>query len=376
MADKKITELTELSSASLADIFAVVDIAGSETKKITNESYITNVRNHESPLTASGVIISDNLVPKFPSGSNLGTAEKPFAELFLQSGSIHVESDTPGDPSAVISNVSGNLEISVGGMLLVEQDASFIAPTGSFSYLSGSLNHIGSAERLGDTIITGSVDITGSFEADLTNEHVWIGDENNRNTEISASALATYLTESFITPEQTGSFINTTYGLFNQTGSSIPITGSTAELNLLDGGVGTLSVPANGFTKGDAYHAILTGVSHFHNNDTLRIKIKAGSVILADTGNITLTGAINQRWKMEVYFSIREVGAAGVASIFTAGTFMYTKDASSDFQGINFGTENSTTFNTTIDNTLGITAQFNNVQNGIFSHIFTLNKTY
>ena len=53
---------------------------------------------------------------------------------------------------------------------------------------------------------------------------------------------------------------------------------------------------------------------------------------------------------MEIYFSIREIGAAGVASIFTAGTFMYTKDAADDFQGINFSTANNTTFDTTIDN--------------------------
>ena len=187
--------------------------------------------------------------------------------------------------------------------------------------------------------------------------------------------LTASLQEDIVNPV-TGSLVNNTYGLFNQTGSSTPITGSTAESNLIAGGVGTLSVPANGFTKGDAYHGIFTGISHFHNNDNLRIRVKTNSQLLADTGDITLTGAINQRWKMEIYFSIREIGAAGVASIFTAGTFMYTKDAADDFQGINFGTENSTTFDTTIDNTLEVTAQFNNVQNGIYSSIFTLNKTY
>jgi hypothetical protein len=202
MADKKITELTELTSASLNDIFAVVDIAGSETKKITNESYITNVRNHESPLTASGVVISDNLIPKFPSGSSLGSADKPFAELYLQSGSINIESDTPGDPSAVISNVSGNLEISVGGMLLVEPGNSFIADTGSFKYLSGSLEHIGTLIR------SGSTDISGSLTASLTNEHVWIGDENNRSTEISLDTLAA-----------SGSLIKKSYGSFYDTTS-------------------------------------------------------------------------------------------------------------------------------------------------------------
>lgn len=170
--------------------------------------------------------------------------------------------------------------------------------------------------------------------------------------------------------------IVTSYGLFNQTGSSTPITGSTAEASLIGGGVGTLSVPANAFQKGDAYHAIITGISHFHNNDTVRIRIKSDSQILVDTGNITLTGAIDRRYKLEIFFSIDEVGTAGNAIIFTAGTFMYTKDASDDFIGINFGTENSTTFDTTVDNTLEVTAQFNNAQNGILSRIFTLHKTY
>ena len=174
----------------------------------------------------------------------------------------------------------------------------------------------------------------------------------------------------------TGSLVNTVYGLYNQTGSSTPITGSTAETSLIGGGVGTLSVPANGFTKGDAYHAIITGISHFHNNDTVRIKVKTNTQILADTGNITLTGAIDRRFKLEIYFSIDEIGPAGTAIIFTAGTFMYTKDASDDFIGVNFGTENSTTFDTTIDNTLEVTAQFNAAKNGIYSRIFTLNKTY
>ncbi len=106
--------------------------------------------------------LGGNLVPKTPQGATLGTPEKPFRELYLQSGSISIESDTPGEPSAVISNNNYNLEISVGGMKLIQPDASFIAPTGSFSYLSSSFYHEGTAERLGDTIITGSLNVSGS----------------------------------------------------------------------------------------------------------------------------------------------------------------------------------------------------------------------
>ena len=119
MADKKITELTELTSASLNDIFAVVDIAGSETKKITNESYITNVRDHEIPLTASSIRVTDSIVPKVAEGASLGTLEYPFGELFVSSGSIYIQSDIPGSKPGIITNVDGDISIDSAGFKLI-----------------------------------------------------------------------------------------------------------------------------------------------------------------------------------------------------------------------------------------------------------------
>jgi len=172
--------------------------------------------------------------------------------------------------------------------------------------------------------------------------------------------------------------LSSNYGLFNQTGSSTPITNTTNELSLLDGGVGTLTVPANGFRKGDAFHAILTGHISAANNNTLQIRIKTDSIILADTGVITLAGATNKDWELEIYFSINEIGGAGVASIGAGGNFNYTKDASNALEGTIFSTINNTTFDTTISNTLEITAQWGaaNLSNSIYSEIFTLNKTF
>jgi len=170
--------------------------------------------------------------------------------------------------------------------------------------------------------------------------------------------------------------IVSTYGLFNQTGSYTGVSASIAESSIIGGGVGTLSVPANGFRQGDAYHVILTGNCNFHNNDDLRVKIKADSISLVDTGNFTIAGAANKTWKMDIHFSIHEIGEAGTAKIISAGTFMYTKDASTDFQGVNFNTENSTTFNTTIDNEMAVTAQFSSALNVLTTQIFTLHKIY
>lgn len=168
------------------------------------------------------------------------------------------------------------------------------------------------------------------------------------------------------------------YGLFNQTGSSTPVTNTLTETTVLGGGVGSLSIPANGFTKGDAFFATLTGHISSVNNHKLQIRIKAGSVLLADTGQFAMPLTTNKHFSLDVNFTINRIGAAGVASISTGGKFLYTKDASTAYEGVNFSTENSTTFDTTISNTLVITAQWDTANTGdsIYSDIFTLSKLY
>jgi hypothetical protein len=170
----------------------------------------------------------------------------------------------------------------------------------------------------------------------------------------------------------------TNVGLYAQTASSTPITNTTTETSLLDGGVGTLFIPANTFKVGDSFHAILSGHISSVNNHTLRIRIKSDGTTLADTGTIVMAGSTNKHWKLEVYFTVRVLGGSGTAKIATAGTFMYTKDASNAFEGTNFSTETSTGFDTTVNNTLVITAQWGTANTGdsIYSEIFTLNKTY
>ena len=167
-------------------------------------------------------------------------------------------------------------------------------------------------------------------------------------------------------------------GLYTQIGASTRITNTTVETSLLDGGVGTLSVPANGFKVGDSFFAIATGHISSVNNHTLRIRIKSDGVVLADTGIITMSASTNKHWKLDVYFTVRTLGGPGVASIATGGTFFYTRNASNSFEGTNFSTETSTGFDTTVNNTLVVTAQWGTASTGdiIYSELFTLTKTY
>lgn len=181
---------------------------------------------------------------------------------------------------------------------------------------------------------------------------------------------------------QVDKYVSNPYGylsrLYTQTATSTPVSATTSELSLLDGGLGTLTIPANGFKVGDSFHAIVKGHISSANNQTIRIRIKSNAVLLADTGLVTLPQITSKHFKLDVDFTVRALGVAGVASIASGGEFTYSKDANNAFEGSNFSTENNTTFDTTISNTLIITVQWGstNAANSIYSEIFTLNKTY
>jgi hypothetical protein len=169
-----------------------------------------------------------------------------------------------------------------------------------------------------------------------------------------------------------------TRGLYAQTANSTPVTGTTVETSLINGGVGTLSVPANAFKIGDSFRAVMAGILNAANNQTIRIKVKSGSVVLLDSGAQPITNITNNVFSLNIDFTIRQLGTAGVASIVSLGTFHYVKTVNAVLEGFSFNTVNSTTFNTTILNTLDITVQWgsNNAGNSIYSDIFILNKTY
>ena len=169
------------------------------------------------------------------------------------------------------------------------------------------------------------------------------------------------------------------YGLFAQTANSTIVTNTTTESTLIGTGVGTLSVPANGFAVGDSFRAIFGGVINATNNQTIRIRLKTGSVILLDSGlQNTGSSVVDDVWSLNVDFTIRQIGTAGVASIVSLGSFHYTKTNNASVQGFGFNVVNNTTFNTTISNTLDVTVQWGSASTGnnIYSDIFILNKTY
>jgi hypothetical protein len=204
--------------------------------------------------------------------------------------------------------------------------------------------------------------------------------------ELSASAITGNaefaVAQSGITYKVKQSSLNplpTNRGLFAQTGTSIVISGTTAETSLIDGGVGTLTVPANGFQVGDSFRAVLGGIVNIGNGQTIRIRVKTDSVILLDSGVQTLINNVtNAIWSLNIDFTIRSLGVAGVGSIVSLGSFHYTKTNNGTVEGFAFNTINNTSFDTTISNTLEITLEWGSTlaANNIYSDTFVLNKIY
>jgi hypothetical protein len=169
----------------------------------------------------------------------------------------------------------------------------------------------------------------------------------------------------------------TNTGLFAQTGNSTTHTG-TSFGTLIDGGVGSLVVKPNGFSVGDSFKVEMSGLLSAQNNNTITIRLNSNATVLADSPAFTLPQITNQVFMLSVNFTVRSIGAAGVASIVTVAQLHILKAASGTQEGFAWNVVNNTTFNTTISNTLNIQAKFSSssANNSIYSDIFILNKIY
>jgi hypothetical protein len=65
-------------------------------------------------LTGS-ILINGNIVPEISSSFDLGSETNPWRSLYVQSGSISIQSDIPGGIPAVISNANGDVTIAGAG---------------------------------------------------------------------------------------------------------------------------------------------------------------------------------------------------------------------------------------------------------------------
>jgi hypothetical protein len=237
--------------------------------------------------------------------------------------------------------------------------------------LTSTINSVTGLTVNGNLTVTGNTSLQSTTASTLN-----ISSTPTTDTNLPAN----YLTRDSTTGEVKVKTIPgpTVYGLFAQTGNSVTVSGTTSELSIVGSGVGTLSVPTNGFSVGDSFAVRVSGDLGANNGNTLTLRVKSGSAEFGVVGPISMPNVTSSHFSFEITFTIRAVGTAGNAKIQSSGFFTFTQNAGSSFEGDNFSTLNDTTFDTTIPNVLDLTAQFNstNAANFIFTEILVLNKIY
>jgi hypothetical protein len=261
--------------SSSAQITAFGFISSSQTID-TGSFAITGSNLFRGDQTISGSLfisgtteLGGNIVPKTARGATLGTSERPFSEIFVSSGSINIASDTPGDPNTTLTNIGGNILVSAGGMRLVG-DASFIAATGSFQYLSGSFTHIGTQLNIGDIVTTGSLEVSGST--------IMVGNNTMEgNTLLSGS-----------------------FGISGST--SFSELGNTS-LSAFSSSLNTRIISA---TNEQSFNGLISGSSQLTSSLDLRYAVTGSNVFTAGqtiTGSLTITGSIVMDGTLQTNFS-------------------------------------------------------------------------
>jgi hypothetical protein len=168
------------------------------------------------------------------------------------------------------------------------------------------------------------------------------------------------------------------YGLYAQTALGTNITNTTVETSLVGTGVGTLTVPANAFKVGDSFTVKMCGRLSCANNETIHIRLKSDGVVIADAGIFQMKQVTGKYFELITDFTITKIGAAGVAELFVNGQYAYNQDANTQLDGVNFALISNTTFDTTVVNSLSVTAQWGlaKTANSIQSQNFILQKVY
>lgn len=182
----------------------------------------------------------------------------------------------------------------------------------------------------------------------------------------------------FINIDKSANSLPPNYGLFAQTALGTVITNTIVETSLVGAGVGTMTVPANGFQVGDSFIGKMCGYLSCANNETIHIRVKSGGVVIADAGVFQMKITTNKFFELILDFTVTKIGVAGVAELFTNGQYSYNHNSQGDLSGNNFALVSNTVFDTTVLNALTITAQWGaaDTDNSIQSQNFVLTKTY
>jgi hypothetical protein len=167
-------------------------------------------------------------------------------------------------------------------------------------------------------------------------------------------------------------YVDTRLGyLYAGLSNSATVSGTTLGSLLPLTGDGTLTVPANGFVAGDSFHLVVAGTGSFQNGNTLTVSLVNGGTLASIVINLETVAGTS--WELEADFTIRSIGASGV--IATNFDFTYQRGSPTfDFKGAR--QVQTSAIDTTINNTLGVNAQFSGGTNSMETVILYLKRMH
>jgi hypothetical protein len=125
MSNRKIDQLPQFTDDASGVHLVMNNASNTTTYTVTKETLLDgNNTFHGNQVISGSLSISGttefggDLVPRTARGATLGTEERPFRDIFLQSASINIASDIPGGRGASISNADGNVTIQAAGFQL------------------------------------------------------------------------------------------------------------------------------------------------------------------------------------------------------------------------------------------------------------------
>jgi hypothetical protein len=155
------------------DLTGSFTITGS-TLQIGNNTLTGNTLLTGSIAMTGSILIFGDVLPQISSSYSLGSLTQPWKSIYVQSGSISIQSDIPGNPPATISNQTGNVTITTAGFQIKSGSTTpFILDTTGRTQIRvpnipandvGGLSIIGSSDGTYQPVInpSGMVHITGN----------------------------------------------------------------------------------------------------------------------------------------------------------------------------------------------------------------------
>jgi len=345
-------------------------------------SFINNVNGDYN--TAIGV---ESLMSNQSGGSNVAIGPNSLRENTTGSSNTSIGGGSLYSNQTGIDNTAigeGSLYGTTGGQNVAIGKASLrTTELGhgniGIGYMAGTLNASDSnsivigSDALGagsNTVVLGNNSITRTNLKGDVHFPMAILDALESTGDAGQILSSTVTGTEWITPQQNG--------LYAQTSLSTPIVYASGEASLIGAGVGTLSVPENAFKVGDSFVAKMCGILTCANNEILHIRVRSNGVLIIDALQYTLATTTNKYYDLVLDFTVTKLGGAGVAELFANGMFTYNKNAAVAMEGVHFGQISNTVFDTTVNNSLTITAEWvtSSATNTIRSQNFTLTKVY